>query len=136
MMPMTGVAGPAAGTRNASAVTGERYTVFPPGGCGQHPAREGVRGHPPAAAENGVHGAAFQIVQQQEVRQITRAQSAPGPEPEAPGRRPAGGAINRGHRRPQRNRAAHQVVQMALFMDVQRVAVVGAEAQERARRIR
>ena len=70
MMPMTGVAGP--GGRHPKSFGRDRRTVHGVSARrrGQHPAREGVCGHPPAAAENRMHRAAFQIVQQQEVRQI------------------------------------------------------------------
>ena len=104
--------------------------MFPPGGWGRYASGKGVCIHPSAATENSIHGAALQIVQQQEIGQISGRDQPPVGQAKASGRRPAGSAINRGHRRTQRNSPPHQVIQMALFADVQRIAVVGAEAEK------
>ncbi len=104
--------------------------MFPPGGAGCCAPGEGIRSHPPAAAEDAMDGATLQIVEQQEVGQISRSDQPPVHQSKAPRRRPAGGAINGGQRRAQRDGAAHQVVQVAFFADVQRIAVVGAEAEK------
>jgi hypothetical protein len=49
----------------------------------------------------------------------------------AAGRRPARGAIDRGRGRTERDRPPHQIIYVPLLVNVQGVAVVGAEAEKR-----
>src|SRR5271165_3462933 len=72
----------------------------------------------------------LQIVEQQKIGQVSRSDQSPVSESKTPRRRPAGCSIYGSHRRAQRNRAANEIIQVALFMDVQRIAVIGAEAQK------
>jgi hypothetical protein len=74
--------------------------------------------------------AVLQGAEQKEIRQIPRRDQPPVSQAKAPRRRPAGGAIDRGQGRAQGDGAAHQVVQVALFVDSQRIAIVGGEAKE------
>jgi hypothetical protein len=74
--------------------------------------------------------AVLQGAEQKEIRQIPRRDQPPVNQAKAPRRRPAGGAIDRGQGRAQGDGAAHQVVQVALFVDSQRIAIVGAEARK------
>ncbi len=84
-----------------------------------------------AAPDDGAHGARLEIVDQHQIGAVARRDQAAITQPEAVGGRPRRGPVGGPDRRAGGNRAAYQVVDMALLGDVERVAVVGAEGDER-----
>ena len=130
--PATDRAAPA-GTWKVAAVTGRSFTESSPtsGTSGRALKRSGVTGAPRQITDWTAAG--LEILQQHDVGALARRHQAAIEQAEMAGRRPGGGAIGVERPHAAADGGADQVVDMALLGDVERVAVVGAEAPGTAR---
>ncbi|OIQ74850.1 hypothetical protein GALL_434890 [mine drainage metagenome] len=84
-----------------------------------------IHHHPAANHRLGVAG--LKVLNNHDIRPLTRRDQPAILQAERLCRRQARRAINRQRRGPQRDRCADHIVQMAMFRDVQRVPVIGAK---------
>ncbi len=85
--------------------------------------------HEPSRRDHRLHPAGREVVDQHQIGAPPRCDHAAVPEAKGVGGRDRGRPIDRKRRRAARNRRADHEVEMALFRDVERVAVVGAEGE-------
>lgn len=83
-----------------------------------------------ASRKDHVGAAVFQAVENHQIGAPARRDQAAVPEAEGAGSRNRGGAVDRQGLDAACDRRADHVIEMALFCDIERIAVVGAEREE------
>ena len=131
-MPITGGDPPVPPAHGRSrAVTGRSFTESSPTSATSGRVREPVRRHRRAAADHGLHRAGGESSSSTMSARWPGATRPRSNRPKCAGRRPGGGAIGVERPHAAADGGADQVIDVALLGDVERVAVVGAEGQER-----
>lgn len=99
----------------------------------RRPAVEQGRLHNATCGDDRVHRARLEIIDEYDIRAAAGRDHPAIAQPESTGGRPARRAVDMVKRASKRDQRAHHVIEMALLVDVERIAIVRAQAHETRR---